>query len=573
MMLNPLEAETSPPVTHLTTRQNYYFGKLLTADHLQSEQRYLNEKRWLINRYGIGWGVLYGLNVTVDSDHPGTVRIEPGIALDQYGNEIVVGEAQYRNIQTAHEQRDRQGEGESVYYLTLAYDEHDIEPTPIPRNIYDEHGTDYHYNRTLEAFRIDITQTPPEKPRSLWEEQDAIQSGLPRQKHQPITLAFIAFNPNNSSIAIDNVTYRKLAVSNELLHVLIQDLQGAHRDRRRYVPLLANTIKGLAYQDGKITEMENVGREPFRLTSDGDTIWITDRQSPSLIRIDRRTNTVQPDLIELDANNWGIAFDGEAMWVSQPDADSLTRIPVYNGEPWTQQVGAIPSFFTGRPDTVVPVPARPQELFYHQHRLYISHGWEARARVLQVSIVDTQLRSLIGTVTLPAQNGIEPASSILSMASDGDALWVVYKDRRGNAIVRKIQYNAAQQTYVVETPDGIDVMQEPGELVFDGTHLWLTHAAGITRLSINGGEGRLLSARPQLVGLAYCGGEYIWASSVENNQAGLHRINIYTVSREGEVLFNQAANGYTLNDVQFDGAFLYAAGSTSAGGVVHRVLP
>ena len=629
-MLNTSKPESSAHLNCPTTRQNYYFGKLLTAYDLQSEQRYLNEKRWLINRYGIGWGVLCGLNVTLDPHHPCTVRIEPGVALDQYGNEILVCDPQFKNIQTAHEQRhtagDRQDSGVSRYYLTITYHECAVEPSPIPVGTCEGYETDCAYNRILETFKIDITQTPPKKPRSLREELEALfpcetecltflktpgyvvnQSCLPRQICQPITLACIEFNPATQSIAIDTMTYRKLAFSNELLHSLMQcmlgdirDLQGAHLDRRRYVPLLANTIKGLEYQDGKIAEIrDEAGIEPFRLTSDGDTIWITDRESPTLIRIDRRTNTVQRD-INLDTPSWGIAFDGEAMWISQPQANALTRIRICNGERWTCPFDEIPRCAlteTSDTDVVLPLPTRPQELFYHQGLLYVSHALSdangnddvsRAARVPYLSIIDTRRCCRLTTVPIPSPAEMQPESPILSMASDGGAIWIVYRAvsnraERAYAAVRRVQYQASTGEVGVGPVRHLTDASEPGKLTFDGTHLWLTHLNGVSRMRVDAGNEMVSTSRMQKQeGLAYGAGEYMWSSEVRTDEARLNRINIFTVQFNGEVQFIQeaeeSATTYNVNDVQFDGAFLYVVGhyeenNTPVRGIIHRILP
>src|SRR3954447_18001817 len=70
-------------------RNRYFYGKLLDVHHLEMEQRYLNEKRWLLNRLGFGSGVLCGLEVDVSGSR---VRISPGVAIDGLGREIVVPE-------------------------------------------------------------------------------------------------------------------------------------------------------------------------------------------------------------------------------------------------------------------------------------------------------------------------------------------------------------------------------------------------------------------------------------------------------------------------------------------------
>jgi len=82
-------------------KNHFFYGMLLTDEVFQTEQRYLDGKRWLINRLALGEGVLAGLDFDIDDS--GTkanpqrdkvpenlVRLFPGVAVDGYGREIVV---------------------------------------------------------------------------------------------------------------------------------------------------------------------------------------------------------------------------------------------------------------------------------------------------------------------------------------------------------------------------------------------------------------------------------------------------------------------------------------------------
>ena len=44
-------------------RNNFFYGKMMTVRDFFAEQFYFNEKRWLINRMVLGWGVVCGLDV------------------------------------------------------------------------------------------------------------------------------------------------------------------------------------------------------------------------------------------------------------------------------------------------------------------------------------------------------------------------------------------------------------------------------------------------------------------------------------------------------------------------------
>lgn len=64
-------------------RNKYFYGKLLTVDDFETEQRYMNDKRRVLNRFLYGTGVVCGLNVVPIDDM--TISVEPGLALDFSG--------------------------------------------------------------------------------------------------------------------------------------------------------------------------------------------------------------------------------------------------------------------------------------------------------------------------------------------------------------------------------------------------------------------------------------------------------------------------------------------------------
>ena len=67
-------------------RNHYYEGKRLTADVFRVEQKYIIERRRLLNRALHGWGVVYGLGIRL---HEPRLHITPGLALDECGRELV----------------------------------------------------------------------------------------------------------------------------------------------------------------------------------------------------------------------------------------------------------------------------------------------------------------------------------------------------------------------------------------------------------------------------------------------------------------------------------------------------
>lgn len=69
-------------------RQQFYFGRILSADDFSQEQRYHIDRHRRHNRFVHGWGVVSGLKVSANGD--GEVTIHPGFAIDCAGNELHV---------------------------------------------------------------------------------------------------------------------------------------------------------------------------------------------------------------------------------------------------------------------------------------------------------------------------------------------------------------------------------------------------------------------------------------------------------------------------------------------------
>lgn len=67
-------------------RNNYFRGKLMTVADYQAEQLYMIQRRRVMNRLLLGWGVVRGFRVERDG---GTLAIGPGVAIDPNGREII----------------------------------------------------------------------------------------------------------------------------------------------------------------------------------------------------------------------------------------------------------------------------------------------------------------------------------------------------------------------------------------------------------------------------------------------------------------------------------------------------
>jgi hypothetical protein len=82
--------ETHAGVLTPPRRNNFFDGKLMDSRHWELEQEYGVQSRRLLSRLGLGAGILCGLEVRLAED--GSVCVAPGVAVDDWGREIVVTE-------------------------------------------------------------------------------------------------------------------------------------------------------------------------------------------------------------------------------------------------------------------------------------------------------------------------------------------------------------------------------------------------------------------------------------------------------------------------------------------------
>lgn len=139
-------------------RNRYFYGKLLTVRDFEAEQRFFIEKQRLINRLIHGAGVVCGLKV----EKVGTtkIKINPGVALDCCGREIVVSEEKELDI-TEDIEKLQLAATEKAYVL-LKYDWCGKEMVPNVSDVSSCEETCC-YSRIMESYKIEITKEMPEE--------------------------------------------------------------------------------------------------------------------------------------------------------------------------------------------------------------------------------------------------------------------------------------------------------------------------------------------------------------------------------------------------------------------------
>lgn len=152
-------------------RNNYFYGKLMTARDFTDEQCYFNEKRWLINRMIHGWGVVCGLDVKFEDGKEDCIQeisscqkekqcniiIDRGLAIDCCGREIVVCDKQTISLADVeppcNPAAERPRQGRQRFVICLEYNECKTEPVTVAPSMCSQ-SEKSNYNRIRDSFRI-----------------------------------------------------------------------------------------------------------------------------------------------------------------------------------------------------------------------------------------------------------------------------------------------------------------------------------------------------------------------------------------------------------------------------------
>jgi hypothetical protein len=129
-------------------RVHYFTGQVLSADDFRAEQNYFLTRLRRRNRHLHGWGVVTGLAVSIDES--GGLTIDPGLAIDCAGNEIVVPSQQELSIPG----------GLEAGHVALVYVETPTSPTPAldPSGDPEAPAT---FTRIREGFRLELSPANP----------------------------------------------------------------------------------------------------------------------------------------------------------------------------------------------------------------------------------------------------------------------------------------------------------------------------------------------------------------------------------------------------------------------------
>ena len=129
----------------------------MTVRDFENEQTYMNDKRRLGNRLLHGAGIVAGLGVLLADNQ--TFSLEPGMALDYLGREIVVREPCVKQISVLRGFDEIQGSCD--VYLGIAYQEELCEGTFSVTGSGGDSGVGREYNRVREGYELFLTTREP----------------------------------------------------------------------------------------------------------------------------------------------------------------------------------------------------------------------------------------------------------------------------------------------------------------------------------------------------------------------------------------------------------------------------
>jgi len=183
-------------------RNRYFYGKLMTVRDFELEQEYFNDKRYLLNKFTYGKGLLCGfssLKLKNGSSDKISIRFEDGgLALDSRGREIVVPEGEEKPVLDEDGHTFKRSEFKDSTYLYLRYRTSFSEFVRAASNPLscDEITCS---NRILEDFEVIASSKYPAKK----EEYGSLSQTSVAESDEKVFFATVKEDPVKKDLSID----------------------------------------------------------------------------------------------------------------------------------------------------------------------------------------------------------------------------------------------------------------------------------------------------------------------------------------------------------------------------------
>jgi len=197
-----------------------------------------------------------------------------------------------------------------------------------------------------------------------------------------------------------------------------------------------------------------VGAKPYYLAFDGNYVWVTNRDDNTLSRLSARTCALSDEETDLQISNetessepdkslfdqpFGIAFDGQSMWVANRGGDWVSKIPATDPVP-----ASFPTFTVG---------ANPYGVAFDGEHVWVALNGEDKV---------AKLRASDGKPLGKYDVGHQP----WGVAFDGTNIWVA---NNADGSITKLRASDGTHLGTFDTGD------EASLLAFDGVYIWVTN--------------------------------------------------------------------------------------------------
>jgi hypothetical protein len=279
-------------------RLNYYEKQFLGARDFRDEQGYHIEmrRRHLIAHHS--WGVVAGLEITEDANSK-IWSLQPGIAVDGYGREILVFDPEPLNVQSIADQL--AGSARPTFLkIWIAYQ---LEKSNKPSAGFEACGIPDQFMRTRETFRI-IYQNDP--PFDLGRAADPIKKDPNTETNWPVPFQDLPDDPGSARwpVYLGTLTWDQDPNNpNQNIITSVPVVDPNDNQRRRYIGAIAAEIEA---PDNKLLIRGRGNPSPLPPNSTDAGYYGVPVEIEGTLQIDRQV-TADTDLIVLGKVGIGIA--------------------------------------------------------------------------------------------------------------------------------------------------------------------------------------------------------------------------------------------------------------------------
>ena len=284
---------------------------------------------------------------------------------------------------------------------------------------------------------------------------------------------------------------KKLLAGAAALLILATGITFLRRDNAGASTITPNSIGVLDLESGEVTETIALEGRPGSVAASADAVWVTNPDVGTVTRIDPNEQEVR-DSIQVGENPTGIAVGFDAVWVVESGGPSVSRISsgtndivdtidVGNG-PAGIAVGEGSVWVTNRfdgtisridPDGATAIKTIPVGLDPRGIVVGFGSVWVALAGSNTVVRVDPDTNSVIRPI------GVGNAPGSMAVSQDPDALWVV------NSLDNTVMQISPDTNTVVDT---IEVGKGPAEIAVVEGIAWVANEADGTLSRIEPGQ-------------------------------------------------------------------------------------